>query len=104
LKENVTNTINRYISFFTELNNSVLTVCKGHFTLCITIRVVSVAGLESAFLSTATATHTQYKYNKKVWDFNEQSSPVAHQPAIGTTQYYLQALFTSFIQVFIYIE
>jgi len=50
-----------------------------------TIRVVSVAGLESAFLSTATATRTQYKNNKKVRDFNELTSLVAHQPAIGTT-------------------
>jgi hypothetical protein len=54
--------------------------------LAITIRVVSVAGLESAFLSTDTATRTQYKNNKKVRDFNEMSSPVTHQPAIGTTQ------------------
>jgi len=46
--------------------------------LCITIRVVSVAGLESAFLSTDTATRTQFKYNKKVRDFNELTLPVAH--------------------------
>jgi len=51
----------------------------------LTIRVVSVAGLESAFLSTDTATRTQYKNNKKVRDFNELHSPVAYQPAIGTT-------------------
>jgi len=35
------------------------------FQLHVTIRVVSVAGLESAFLSTDTATRTQYKNNKK---------------------------------------
>jgi hypothetical protein len=55
------------------------------FRLQVTIRVVSVAGLESAFLSTSTATRTQYKNNKKVRDFNELNSPVAPQPAIGTT-------------------
>jgi hypothetical protein len=54
--------------------------------LCITIRVVSVAGLESAFLSTATATRTPIKNNKKVRGFNEMSSPVTHQHAIATTQ------------------
>jgi hypothetical protein len=54
--------------------------------LRITIRVVSVAGLESAFLSTDTATRTfipawgQYKNNKKVRDFNELGSPVSPQP------------------------
>jgi len=37
-----------------------------HFLkLLVTISVVTVAGLESAFLSTATATRTQYKNNKK---------------------------------------
>jgi len=36
-----------------------------------TIRVVAVAGLESAFLSTDTATRTQLKDNEKVRDFNE---------------------------------
>jgi len=35
----------------------------------------------------------QYKYNKNMRDFNELCSPVAHQPAIGTTQCYAQALF-----------
>jgi len=48
------------------------------FICCITIRVVAVAGLESASLSTATATRTQYKNNKKVRDFNELHSDVAH--------------------------
>jgi len=63
-----------------------------------TIRVVAVAGLESAFLSTDTATRTQYKNNKKVRDFNDLRSDVAHQPAIGTTQcctkyfYFIQIL------------
>jgi hypothetical protein len=51
----------------------------------ISIRVVSVAGLESALLSTDIATRTQYKYNKKVRDFNVLNSPVTPQPAIGTT-------------------
>jgi len=55
------------------------------FVLGITIRVVAVAGLESAFVSTDTATRTQYKNSKKVREFNELLSPVAHQPAIGTT-------------------
>jgi len=51
-----------------------------------TLRVVAVAGLESAFVSTATATRTQYKDNKKVRDFNEPNSPLIHPPAIETTQ------------------
>jgi len=46
--------------------------------LGITISVVTVAGLESAFVSTDTATRTQYKNNKKVRDFNELLSPVVH--------------------------
>jgi len=41
-----------------------------------TIRVVAVAGLESALLSTDTATRTQYKNNKKVRDFNELRLPL----------------------------
>jgi len=58
-----------------------------------TIRVVSVAGLESAFQSTDTATRTQYKNNKKVRDFNEQGRPDTAQPAIGTTHCYPTCFF-----------
>jgi hypothetical protein len=53
--------------------------------LLVTISVVYVAGLESASVSTNTATRTPYKNNKKVRDFNELLSPVAHQPAIEIT-------------------
>jgi len=54
--------------------------------LHLTLRVVAVAGLESAFLSTATETRTQLKDNKKVRDFNEPTSPLINEPAIETTQ------------------
>jgi len=61
--------------------------------LLVTISVVTVAGLESAFLSADTETRTQFKNNKKVRDFNELHTPVAHQPAIGTTQCCVKCLF-----------
>jgi hypothetical protein len=40
------------------------------------VSVVSVAVLQSGFLSTYTATRTPYKNNKKVRDFKVMSSPV----------------------------
>jgi len=70
------------------------------FQLHVTIRVVSVAGLESAFLSTDTATRTQYKNNKKVREFNELRSTITHQPAIGTTHCYRSFLFFFFNSIF----
>jgi len=54
--------------------------------LNLTIRVVTVAGLESAFLSTDTATRTLYKNNKNVRDFNKLHLLVIHHLAIETTQ------------------